>query len=218
MIDQDFEEHLRELGEALHFTREDLEANRAGQLTPAQIEHLTSVLRKAYWPGLIVCSILALMMGMLAILSVFEQHESAEAGITCLVGSLAFMVMAMLLAYDMRKNRLHLLEHPVKAVVIREEWLPHNKTRYEKYVWEITLCADGSLYNVMRAEQDYRAYYVEDVGVDQSYRRYREILSLEPSGDLLPEESKHTQLKAKRGMSLRARLWRWFWNWWLRRD
>ncbi|HEX3050557.1 MAG TPA: hypothetical protein VHP83_07885 [Aggregatilineaceae bacterium] len=189
----DFRMHQMRLGGILEFTPDDLAYNRGARLSPAQAERLYLMLRTRYWIIIGVLSASAFFAGLLGALS--------GGSLFGLIPMLICMALALGTAGLLNYARTSILDQPVESTTVRvgRIALTFKRMGSDKATFKLDdkhkLEADKQLYKVMRANQDYIAYYTQLVPFVPNYR----IVSMEPIGDLEPDVAR-LESKPKRGM------------------
>ncbi|MBN1201438.1 MAG: hypothetical protein JXJ20_06240 [Anaerolineae bacterium] len=190
--------HQRELAATLEFGPDELDSNREGTLTPAQIKRLETDLRWMYWPVICLVSGLALIVAM---------YGAINGPSGWMVPATVLAAGAILAAFWLRLERLRLPDAEVRATMLRLGRLSLGIRRLGIMVDDDTgperthypvesgrsLFATNRLYKVLRANQPYRVYYAP-VRVWGGLR----LLSIEPVGKPDSTKSKRDKHKPKR--------------------
>ena len=205
--DREYQRHMLKLAVTLEFGPDDLDANRSGHLSLAQIARFEGRMRRDYWIFLIVLSALAFVLGVIGI-------NALPGGLFMLALSVAVMVFALGTASTLPGELRSLRDRPVQASSFRmgrlslllrrwgfndEKTIPMVKQDFQMDT-NRTIVASSNLYKVLRPNQDYRAYYTR---LHRHFGRYR-LVSMEPVGKWsadAPEE----KAKRKRGKFKRSR-------------
>jgi hypothetical protein len=160
MINRFKNEHAEQLADILSFSIEDLDANRRGFLTDAQISRLQWDLRRQYWPSLIAWSLLGAIIGSLAL----TNYTQAPLWIVPL---LVVLALAGFIAYDFRSSRRHLAaEGVVKSVnlTIPKDWKPLRRLgRIEFQTSGRAFTAPRELQDMLKPNRVYRVFFTSEV-------------------------------------------------------
>ena len=201
--------HMQQLAHVVRFTPRDLERNRRGTLTPAQIRRLQWDQRRQYWPGLIAWAILLALLATITALRV--RAEPA-----LLVVLLAGVLLAAYAAVDFRSQRKKLQgEDTVGAETFRVDktWKPRRRfSLVEFQIGPRRFALPRDAVTHLRDGQRYRLYYARElwsfpVGAHRAHLgssrpadigSYR-VLSIEPVGTrVYLEKEKKPKRKPKR--------------------
>jgi len=187
----DFRLHQMRLGAVLEFTPDDLAYNRGARLSPDQAERLYLMLRTRYWTIIGILSVCAFFAGLIGALS--------SGSILGFIPMLICMGLALGTAGLLNYARTSILDQPVESTTVRvgRIALTFKRMGSDKASFKLDdkhkLEADKQLYKVMRANQDYIAYFTQLIPFVPNYR----IVSMEPIGDLEPDQVRH-EAKSKR--------------------
>jgi hypothetical protein len=197
--DREFQRHMLKLAVTLEFGPDDLEANRNGYLSPSQIARFQTKMRRIYWIGLIALSALVFVLGLIGI-------NALPGGWFILALSVAVMLAALGLASTLPGELRSLPDRPVQVTPIRigrlslwfRRWGSDEGKALFKAEGDTPVSAPSNLYKVLRANQDYRAYYMR---LHRHWGGHR-IISMEPVGkwsaDAPEPKTKHKRSKFKR--------------------
>lgn len=188
-IEQDFppsvpldDPHLSRLGTLLGFSPNDLDANRHGVLSAAQIDLLQEDIRPGFWIFIVLFGALALFMGFVGAFAIGTLPG--------LMPSISFMVLSLISAAVMRHQLDNLPRSRVVSTDIKlgrfaatlRQWGVMGK-HDGKAAFNLPkgkkLLADHSLNKLLQANREYRAYYVPHRFAWGGYR----MLSIEPLGE-----------------------------------
>ena len=173
--------HLVRLGALLNFAPNDLEANRRGMVTDAQVDLLWQDMRSGFWVAITLFSVLAFLMGFIGAFAIGTLPG--------LLPSISFMVLALISAVIMRTEQDRLPHARVVSTDIKlgrfaatlRQWGITGKY-HGKAVFNLPkgkkLSADDSLNKLLQANREYRAYYAP---LRFAWGGYR-MLSIEPLG------------------------------------
>jgi hypothetical protein len=174
--------HLAQLAAVLNFTEDDLIANRAGQITPVQIERLAHDLRWQYEPLVGIAGLTALILGAIGLAAGLPN------GIVLCVPALLVMSLGLGGILVLRHQINRLPSQPARCVPLhmgriasiqRRRGLSDGD-RHALFCIEINgqrLFAGYRLYPILRANQEYRTYYAP-----VNFWNGCRILSMEPVG------------------------------------
>lgn len=152
---------LDRLARAGGFTPEDLDANRIGNLSRAQVQRLRWDQRRQYWPSLFAWSLLGALVASLGLM----RLDVALEWIAALLG---IAVLAVLAAYELRLAQREIgdEEGEVAYEVLRvdEDWKP----RYRLSVIEFQIgprwfTAPRAVAGLLDEGQEYRLYFAKDL-------------------------------------------------------
>jgi hypothetical protein len=180
---EEAERHLAELGWTLDFEPEDLIENRAGYLSAAQAKRLWNSIAQTYWIVLSLLSSGVLILGMVGL-------SNLPGRVLWLILMFGVIGLALVTAYDMRRQRATFPDRAVHAATLRlnrlslmlRRWGSDSGMANFTVEGDKKLVAEARLYKTLHPDQEYTAYYVELYPALTNYR----IVSIEPTGEWVP--------------------------------